>query len=606
MKPCHQCGHLLNRNQKFCAKCGTKTEVSSDSNPSLSQAPHRCVNCHAPMQPNQKFCAKCGTKQPAKAESTQGQHEDVDNTINTGVNTPVNIPTIDTTPSPEVQDAMDMRLNNVNQEVVIPKRKRDNRLIKGPLFVVPHSLEAHWEGIERSIHRSHRGNVLFYGNRNDAREEVRQWLKTNSLKTTMVCLIGSDRELPHDKIPNGLTQVLRGLGTHVLTDLFYGTMVECYSKRDVFTALKDERLLPVSRIPSTDPVLVKRLLSIHEDLPRSWDGGVAIQAEMFAKWSDPVVDHIRKSEKVTQLYFPPSSRGDSASALGSKPKRIYCLVHGGNRSPQWLGHSAHTNQCEPVALHREDVDIAENGIVISQACYGAMTDEQTSIALRFLEQGAGAFIGSTIIAWGSDLDHLCSEQIPAVTFTNLDNGYPLAQALLETKRAIAKRALEIERHACDATVNTLLSFVAYGAPWAKVEFSSKMPRPATLATTPKVREEYQAPDVMNKYRRQVASGGFTKLRRDSMRARLPRTIWDIVDNSYTKLSRVKESSEWDELMAVLASLMEDLGDDVLSESYTVDSKKYAALRLLNQQGTHLALVTINEDGDVLQAAYVLM
>ena len=575
MKTCTKCGNSLRKNQRFCNMCGTKVvEVETSS-----VLPLQCIHCSAPMKPNAKFCTRCG-----KDQEPEKTTEDVRVNLRESL------------PSPQVQEVMDSRLD-LNVELY--KRKRHNRVVTGPLCVVPKQLEPHWEDIERATHISNHGNVIFFEDRNGVRAEVTQWLTDNPSKATMICLIGTHGELPHDGIRNFGSEQRRD--PVVYTDIFYGSL-KAPSRDTVLECLLDPSLIPVSRIPSVDPVLIKRLLSINSDLPKSWRNGVTIQAERFSDLSDPVVEHIRGAERAQQLYSPPCSRIESASALQKKPDRVYCLVHGHRTSPQWVGHQRYPDRIEPVALHRDDVDIAQNGIVISQACYGAMTEEGKSIAVRFLEKGAGAFVGSTIVAWGGELDGMVSEQIPATTFRNLDNGCSLAQALLETKRAIARTHLAtISPH----TINTLLSFVAYGAPWAKVKFASRVPRVAELAKTPRV-EEYKQDDVMGRYRRQRAMGGFTKQTRDRLRVRLPNVAWEIIDQGYQKISMLSPTDELAQLLAQLEEWIGDLDDNIGSDSFYAQGSKYGLLRVQNKEQTVEAQISINTDGEVIQQAYVLM
>ena len=50
---CVKCRKQLNRDSKFCPKCGTET---IDSLPAL------CKNCRCELQPGTKFCERCGIK----------------------------------------------------------------------------------------------------------------------------------------------------------------------------------------------------------------------------------------------------------------------------------------------------------------------------------------------------------------------------------------------------------------------------------------------------------------------------------------------------------------------------------------------------------------
>jgi len=74
---CAECGASLNKNQKFCDKCGAKVERPeppiiegfNDSKPAedtpaeaspAGEAERVCPECGEPIADDQKFCAKCG------------------------------------------------------------------------------------------------------------------------------------------------------------------------------------------------------------------------------------------------------------------------------------------------------------------------------------------------------------------------------------------------------------------------------------------------------------------------------------------------------------------------------------------------------------------
>ena len=55
---CHQCGHKLNPNAKFCPECGTKVQAS----PPPSTGYKFCPECGTQTTPDAKFCNECGHK----------------------------------------------------------------------------------------------------------------------------------------------------------------------------------------------------------------------------------------------------------------------------------------------------------------------------------------------------------------------------------------------------------------------------------------------------------------------------------------------------------------------------------------------------------------
>ena len=55
---CHQCGHKLSPNVKFCPECGTKVQAS----PPPSTGYKFCPECGTQTTPDAKFCNECGHK----------------------------------------------------------------------------------------------------------------------------------------------------------------------------------------------------------------------------------------------------------------------------------------------------------------------------------------------------------------------------------------------------------------------------------------------------------------------------------------------------------------------------------------------------------------
>ena len=67
MKACPSCGTELERNIMFCAKCGTKQEVSAAPAPEAVQAgevqaSQFCPSCGTLVSAGTAFCTNCGTK----------------------------------------------------------------------------------------------------------------------------------------------------------------------------------------------------------------------------------------------------------------------------------------------------------------------------------------------------------------------------------------------------------------------------------------------------------------------------------------------------------------------------------------------------------------
>lgn len=68
IKSCINCGAEMERNQVFCAKCGTRNELPAPTAPEASEAAQEapataaCPSCGAELPAGSAFCTNCGTR----------------------------------------------------------------------------------------------------------------------------------------------------------------------------------------------------------------------------------------------------------------------------------------------------------------------------------------------------------------------------------------------------------------------------------------------------------------------------------------------------------------------------------------------------------------
>ena len=141
-------------------------------------------------------------------------------------------------------------------------------------------------------------------------------------------------------------------------------------------------------------------------------------------------------------------------------------------------------------------------------------------------------------------------------YANLDAGLPLAQALYEAKRTIAEAALADPRlkHLPIQTHNTCLSFVAYGAPWARVRGASRMAKPTPIAR-PKVKRIHATPSALARYRRVRTEGSSAgRAARERLQATVGHEVWQILKDGREQVDRPNQSA-----IAHVQTLLEPLG-----------------------------------------------
>jgi len=146
---------------------------------------------------------------------------------------------------------------------------------------------------------------------------------------------------------------------------------------------------------------------------------------------------------------------------------FYFNLHGSDTSPNWYGQKG---ESYPIALTPSNINKLElkNGIVVSEACYGAYIIEKnkdTSIALKFLERGSSIFLGSTTIAYGpytppsSEADLLSRYFLKEIL-----RGTPAGFALVKAKHRFFKYMMESQGILDEDDQKTLYQFVLYGDP----------------------------------------------------------------------------------------------------------------------------------------------
>jgi hypothetical protein len=281
-----------------------------------------------------------------------------------------------------------------------------------------------------------------------------------------ICLVGDQTALPFGRLPDPT-----GYDEVILTDSLYGMPRTPSEEERMSGDLLPE--VPVSRIPSLDPALVQRLLRVGDGLCPDWRSGVAVSAAVWSHASSEVLRQL--GAEVTLQLSPPRQRDEVERELAAAPGRVYFNVHGTDQDAVWLGEG---DGHYPEVLRPAGVRAADNALVFSEACYGAtLADGAGSIAPSFLAAGAGGFVGSTIIAWGGGPGSppCLADQIAIHVFRLASQGMPLGQALQGARLALMETAL-VEDGVLDVALhNTLLSFVAYGAPSARARSTGLAP-----------------------------------------------------------------------------------------------------------------------------------
>ncbi len=306
-----------------------------------------------------------------------------------------------------------------------------------------------------------------------ALDQVQEQLRRDRVgprRVRAVCLVGADEDLPMTRVPDPTAP---GSGRTVLTDNFFGALSLPPEPHRLMGDVLPE--VPVTRIPSTAPTLVKRLVGLGGGLAPSWAGGVAVTAEVWKETSAAVLETIAGAGGPRLEVSPPAVEARVAELLGPSASRAYFNVHGSDQAPLWMGDDGTGRY--PIVLRPEHAVMAPGAVVVSEACWAAaIFPGERAISSAFLESGAGCFVGSTAVAWGPpDPPPAEADLIAAGVFQALDDGLPLGEALLRAKTRIVAEALRAGEAPSPQQHNTLVTFVAYGAPMARVAHAAGGP-----------------------------------------------------------------------------------------------------------------------------------
>jgi hypothetical protein len=202
--------------------------------------------------------------------------------------------------------------------------------------------------------------------------------------------------------------------------------------------------------------------------------------------------------KASQMVFRPigdqgalrSSPPLSANGTPSQPipsgRLAYFNLHGLVDAVEWYGQSEAISQEPaspgeaggtsldyPVALRPQDIVNSGHApeVVFSEACYGAHILGKTveeAIALKFIQSGSQAVVGSTCTAYGSINTPLTAADFLGHAFWNaLKQGSPAGEALRRAKFSLAREMHRRQGFLDGEDQKTLISFVLYGDPLAQ-------------------------------------------------------------------------------------------------------------------------------------------
>lgn len=309
-------------------------------------------------------------------------------------------------------------------------------------------------------------------------EEIQQWVSLSVRKhirdVKYVCLIGLWSDVPPYRLPNPTFQLGgRDPDSHCLSDAPYGCFQSVSLARD---AIPD---VPVGRIPSLEVEVVATALFDSpewQDARSSFFLGVTAQC-----WTDATHEIVKRfmGSSSVHVMASPDERFVNSGILTSPhwsldeleeqfinthvPKGSVILfnVHGGADDPGWVGED-HDRNYVPI-FEPGTIQNFNDSIFVTEACYGgAMGYDTESVVEHFFSNGGKAFVGCSVVAYGSASSDIGCADILATSFLqSIGEGRTLGEALTVAKCEVLISD-PISQKINDKTV---LSFNLFGAPW---------------------------------------------------------------------------------------------------------------------------------------------
>jgi hypothetical protein len=234
-----------------------------------------------------------------------------------------------------------------------------------------------------------------------------------------------------------------------------------------------------------DPVreLVNRLMMMF-GLWKPKRASFGYSAEVWQRASHSVYRTIGEPRRLS--ICPPTETGRLPKEASKALQVAYFNLHGVEDGPDWYGQRdpliTNSGPDYPIALSPKDVVNSGRApqIVFSEACYGANVFNKTvdnALALKFIDSGSKAVLGSTVTSYGSVATPLIAADLLGQTFWKLLNeGHPAGEALRRAKIAMAQTMHRRQGYLDGEDQKTLISFVLYGDPLAQVSAESTLPK----------------------------------------------------------------------------------------------------------------------------------
>lgn len=180
------------------------------------------------------------------------------------------------------------------------------------------------------------------------------------------------------------------------------------------------------------------------------------------------------------LVSPPTKTGELPGRKPISADLAYFNLHGVPDGAGWYGQRTAedtTSVDYPVALTPQDISNSGKAprMVFSEACYGANIENKTeedAMALKFLNSGTSAMVGSTCIAYGAVTPPLIAGDYLGNSFwKQIRSGVTAGCAFQQAKINLAAEMTNRQGFLDGEDQKTLISFILFGDPLATINNS---------------------------------------------------------------------------------------------------------------------------------------
>lgn len=247
-----------------------------------------------------------------------------------------------------------------------------------------------------------------------------------------------------------------------------------YASRDLELLIPERALTRLPDDAATDGGFFVALL---EQVARRAQGqstqSFGLSAKVWEGASNRVYREIESAGAVR--LSPPVINSEIRRDWIDNKEYYYFNLHGSEETKNWYGQEGGRYPVSFCPDNLSNVSV-ENAMVCCEACYGAnIVDKRAdgALALTFLEKKAACFVGSTKIAYGPSEPPCTDADLIVIKFFNrVLEGLSFGEAFLRAKEDFARESIRMKGYLDKTDEKTLLEFVIFADPSARMEVRS--------------------------------------------------------------------------------------------------------------------------------------